>query len=108
MKHALWLALSAGTILSAGTMLAAPALADEGMWLPSQTGQIAEKMKATGLEMDPGKLGDFKAPPLNAIVSPWFVRKRPAALGLAYNGGSIGGVIFSPRAGKPPFGHTND
>ena len=69
MKHALWLALSAGTILSAGTMLAAPALADEGMWLPSQTGQIAEKMKATGLEMDPGKLGDFKAPPLNAIVS---------------------------------------
>lgn len=33
---------------------------------------------------------------LNAIVSPWFVRRRPAALGLAYNGASIGGVIFSP------------
>ena len=33
---------------------------------------------------------------LNAIVSPWFVRSRPAALAMAYNGGSIGGVIFSP------------
>ena len=33
---------------------------------------------------------------LNAIVAPWFVRSRPAALGLAYNGGSLGGVIFSP------------
>src|SRR6266566_4239821 len=33
---------------------------------------------------------------LNAIVSPWFVRTRPAALAMAYNGGSIGGVIFSP------------
>lgn len=33
---------------------------------------------------------------LNAIVSPWFVRRRPAALGMAYNGGSVGGIIFSP------------
>jgi len=40
--------------------------------------------------------GGMSAAALNSIVSPWFVRKRPAALGLAYNGGSIGGVIFSP------------
>ena len=40
--------------------------------------------------------GGMSAAALNAIVSPWFVRKRPAALGMAYNGGSIGGVIFSP------------
>ena len=40
--------------------------------------------------------GGMSAAALNAIVSPWFVRKRPAALALAYNGGSIGGVIFSP------------
>jgi hypothetical protein len=40
--------------------------------------------------------GGMSAAALNTIVSPWFVRKRPAALGLAYNGGSIGGVIFSP------------
>jgi MFS transporter len=30
------------------------------------------------------------------IVSPWFMRERPAALSFAYNGGSIGGVVFSP------------
>jgi MFS family permease len=40
--------------------------------------------------------GGMSAAALNTIVSPWFVRKRPAALGLAYNGGSVGGVIFSP------------
>jgi hypothetical protein len=33
---------------------------------------------------------------INAIVSPWFVRQRPAALALAYHGANIGGVIFSP------------
>jgi MFS family permease len=33
---------------------------------------------------------------VNAIVSPWFVRTRPAALAMAYNGASIGGVVFSP------------
>ncbi len=33
---------------------------------------------------------------INAILSPWFVRTRPAALAKAYNGASIGGVIFSP------------
>ncbi len=33
---------------------------------------------------------------INGIVSPWFVRARPAALSMAYNGASIGGVVFSP------------
>jgi len=33
---------------------------------------------------------------VNAIVAPWFVQKRPAALSMAYNGASIGGVVFSP------------
>lgn len=33
---------------------------------------------------------------VNAIVSPWFAAKRPLALGVAFNGGSVGGVIFSP------------
>ena len=40
--------------------------------------------------------GAMSAAALNAIVSPWFVRARPAALGMAYNGGSVGGIIFSP------------
>jgi MFS family permease len=33
---------------------------------------------------------------LNAMVAPWFVRGRPAALSMAYNGASLGGVVFSP------------
>ncbi|WP_256971850.1 MFS transporter [Paraburkholderia caledonica] len=33
---------------------------------------------------------------INAIVAPWFVTKRHVALGVAFNGGSVGGVIFSP------------
>ncbi|HEY0181450.1 MAG TPA: MFS transporter [Rhodopila sp.] len=33
---------------------------------------------------------------LNAMVSPWFDRRRPAALSTAYNGASVGGIIFSP------------
>jgi len=33
---------------------------------------------------------------INAIVSPWFVRRRPAALAMAYNGASVGGIVFSP------------
>jgi MFS family permease len=33
---------------------------------------------------------------VNAIVAPWFARTRPAALSMAFNGASIGGVIFSP------------
>ena len=33
---------------------------------------------------------------VNAIVAPWFNRGRPAALAMAYNGGNIGGMVFSP------------
>ncbi len=33
---------------------------------------------------------------VNAIIAPWFVRARPAALSSAYNGASMGGVVFSP------------
>ena len=36
------------------------------------------------------------AVPVNAAVSPWFVRTRPAALGTAYNGASFAGLVFSP------------
>lgn len=32
---------------------------------------------------------------VNALIAPWFVTKRPAALAMAYNGASIGGVVFS-------------
>jgi MFS family permease len=38
----------------------------------------------------------MSAAAINAIVAPWFVRTRPAALASAYNGSSVGGVVFSP------------
>ena len=38
----------------------------------------------------------MSAAAINAIVSPWFVRTRPAALASAYNGSSVGGLVFSP------------
>jgi MFS family permease len=33
---------------------------------------------------------------INMMISPWFNRRRPAALSTAYNGASVGGVVFSP------------
>jgi MFS family permease len=38
----------------------------------------------------------MSAAAINAIIAPWFQRARPAALSMAYNGASIGGVVFSP------------
>jgi MFS family permease len=33
---------------------------------------------------------------VNAMVAPWFERRRPAALSMALNGASVGGVLFAP------------
>ena len=33
---------------------------------------------------------------INAMVAPWFDRERPKALSLAFNGASIGGLVFTP------------
>jgi Major Facilitator Superfamily len=33
---------------------------------------------------------------VNAAIAPWYVHARPMALAKAYNGASIGGVVFSP------------
>ena len=33
---------------------------------------------------------------VNAVISPWFARARPVALGTAYNGASVAGLILSP------------
>jgi hypothetical protein len=49
--------------------LAAPAAAEEGMWLPRQTAGIASELKAAGLQLDPAVLGNLKSAPLNAIAS---------------------------------------
>ena len=33
---------------------------------------------------------------INAVIAPWYVRQRPRALSSAYNGASVGGLVFSP------------
>jgi len=45
---------------------------------------------------------------INAVVSPWFIRTRPAALAVAYNGANLGGIIFAPlwATGIALFGFT--
>lgn len=51
------------------TVAASAAHAEEGMWLPSQTGAIAEDLRKAGLTLDPRQLGDLTKPPLTAIAS---------------------------------------
>lgn len=46
-----------------------PALAEEGMWMPGQTQEIAAALKQAGLQLDPARLGDLDQPPLTAIAS---------------------------------------
>jgi len=50
-------------------LLAAPVLAEEGMWLPGQTPALGDKLKEAGLELSPADLGNLTVAPLNAIVS---------------------------------------
>ena len=33
---------------------------------------------------------------VNAVISRWFAKRRPAALAIAYNGASLGGAFFAP------------
>ncbi len=33
---------------------------------------------------------------INAMITPWFDGRRPAAIALAFNGASMGGVVFAP------------
>ena len=33
---------------------------------------------------------------LNALVSPWFDKDRPKAISMAFNGASVGGIVFTP------------
>jgi hypothetical protein len=52
------------------TLLASTAAsADEGMWLPRQTPQLAAELKSKGLELDPATLADLQKAPMNAIAS---------------------------------------
>lgn len=50
-------------------LLPSNAMAEEGMWLPKQTPELAKKLKDAGLELDPAALANLNAAPMNAIVS---------------------------------------
>ncbi len=55
--------------LLAVALLSAPALADEGMWMPQQLPEIASQLKAAGLQLDPQDLTELTEFPMGAIVS---------------------------------------
>jgi MFS family permease len=76
-------------VTQAGAVLTALGLL--GWAFASQPWQLflATPFSATGWALTSGAA-------LNAMVSPWFQRQRPAALGMAFNGASLGGVVFSP------------
>jgi len=43
--------------------------ADEGMWMPQQIPQLAQKLKAMGFEGDPKAFADLTGQPMGAVVS---------------------------------------
>jgi hypothetical protein len=50
-------------------MIALPALAEEGMWMPEQIPQIASKLKSIGFQGDPKIFTDLTGHPMGAVVS---------------------------------------
>ncbi|CAB0151733.1 Dipeptidyl aminopeptidase BII [Pseudidiomarina piscicola] len=49
--------------------MSSAAIADEGMWMPQQLPEIASKLKAAGLELDPNDLTKLTEFPMGAVVS---------------------------------------
>jgi hypothetical protein len=50
-------------------LAATPLLADEGMWMPQQIPQLAERLRAMGFTGDPAAFADLTGQPMGAIVS---------------------------------------
>jgi hypothetical protein len=50
-------------------VVALPLVADEGMWMPQQIPDLAQKLKAMGFEGDPAAFADLTGQPMGAIVS---------------------------------------
>ncbi|MFC5460468.1 S46 family peptidase [Massilia niabensis] len=57
------------TLLSLAIFTSFAAQADEGMWMPQQLPQVAQQLKAAGLELDPATLTKLTEFPMGAIVS---------------------------------------
>ncbi|HJQ38654.1 MAG TPA: S46 family peptidase [Thermoanaerobaculia bacterium] len=49
-------------------LVALPAFADEGYWMPQQLPALGEELKKLGLQLDPAQLGDLTGFPLGAVV----------------------------------------
>jgi hypothetical protein len=55
--------------LCAALIIALPAFADEGMWMPEQIPQIASKLRSIGFQGDPKTFADLTGHPMGAVVS---------------------------------------
>ena len=49
--------------------VAGPAVADEGMWQPSQLPELADELRGLGLEIDPDRMSKLTEHPMNAVIS---------------------------------------
>jgi MFS family permease len=78
----------AATSFGGALLMALGLVAWSGAWQPWQL-FVAAIPSAAGWATTSGAA-------LNAIVARWFDRDRPKAMGLAFNGASIGGVLFVP------------
>ena len=78
----------AATTITGAVLLAAGAM---GWALAETPWQLFVAAMLTG-----GGWVPLGAAGINAIISPWFTRGRPLALAKAYNGASVGGMLFSP------------
>ncbi len=56
-------------LVAAVVAAALPLAADEGMWMPQQIPDLAQKLKAMGFEGDPAAFADLTGQPMGAIVS---------------------------------------
>ncbi len=59
----------AGLLALAMLLLPAVSRAEEGMWMPQQIPQLAERLKAMGFRGDPQAFADLTGQPMGAIVS---------------------------------------
>jgi hypothetical protein len=57
------------TFAAALLLAVLPLGADEGMWMPQQIPDLAEKLRAMGFEGDPAAFADLTGQPMGAIVS---------------------------------------
>ena len=76
-------------VTSGGTLFAA---AGAIVWANAQeTWQLVPALVLSGAGW-----AAMSAAALNAMVAPWFERDRPQALSMAFNGASVGGIVFVP------------